>query len=81
NDFMNYNREVTDVKADFSSALIHLTESGANNILLFTLPDATKAPQFKYSTEQEIIKVRGKILEFNQFIKSQAEYYQGMGKN
>ena len=81
NDFMNYDREVADVKADFSSALIRLTESGANNILLFTLPDATKAPQFKYSTEQEIIKVRGKILEFNQFIKAQAEYYQGMGNN
>ncbi|XNG99211.1 SGNH/GDSL hydrolase family protein [Vibrio cyclitrophicus] len=81
NDFMNYGREVADVKADFSSALIRLTESGANNVLLFTLPDATKAPQFKYSTEQEIIKVRGKILEFNQFIKAQAEYYQGMGKN
>ncbi len=81
NDFMNYNREVADVKADFSSALIRLTESGANNILLFTLPDATKAPQFKYSTEQEIIKVRGKILEFNQFIKAQAEYYQDIGKN
>ncbi|WP_345772812.1 SGNH/GDSL hydrolase family protein [Vibrio sp. Isolate34] len=81
NDFMNYDREVADVKADFSSALIRLTESGANHILLFTLPDATKAPQFKYSTEQEIIKVRGKILEFNQFIKAQAEYYQSMGKN
>ncbi|CAH6782585.1 Thermolabile hemolysin [Vibrio chagasii] len=81
NDFMNYDREVADVKADFSSALIRLTESGANNILLFTLPDATKAPQFKYSTEQEIIKVRGKIIEFNQFIKVQAEYYQNMGKN
>ncbi|WP_135442564.1 SGNH/GDSL hydrolase family protein [Vibrio tasmaniensis] len=81
NDFMNYNREVANVKADFSSALIRLTESGANNILLFTLPDATKAPQFKYSTEQEIIKVRGKILEFNQFIKTQAKYYQSMGKN
>ncbi|CAK2798361.1 Thermolabile hemolysin [Vibrio crassostreae] len=81
NDFMNYDREVADVKADFSSALIRLTESGANNILLFTLPDATKAPQFKYSTEQEIIKVRGKILEFNQFIEAQAEYYQSMGKN
>ncbi|MEZ9883929.1 SGNH/GDSL hydrolase family protein [Vibrio splendidus] len=81
NDFMNYDREVADVKADFSSALIRLTESGASNILLFTLPDATKAPQFKYSTEQEIIKVRGKILEFNQFIKAQAEYYQSQGKN
>ncbi|WP_029405103.1 SGNH/GDSL hydrolase family protein [Vibrio splendidus] len=81
NDFMNYDREVADVKADFSSALIRLTESGASNILLFTLPDATKAPQFKYSTEQEIIKVRGKILEFNQFIKAQAEYYQSQGEN
>ncbi|WP_394141786.1 SGNH/GDSL hydrolase family protein [Vibrio chagasii] len=81
NDFMNYDREVADVKADFSSALIRLTESGANNILLFTLPDSTKAPQFKHSTEQEIIKVRGKIIEFNQFIKAQAEYYQNMGKN
>ncbi|WP_026084460.1 MULTISPECIES: SGNH/GDSL hydrolase family protein [unclassified Vibrio] len=81
NDFMNYDREVADVKADFGSALIRLTESGASNILLFTLPDATKAPQFKYSTEQEIIKVRGKILEFNQFIKAQAEYYQSQGKN
>ena len=81
NDFMNYDREVADVKADFSSALIRLTESGASNILLFTLPDATKAPQFKYSTEQEIIKVRGKIVEFNQFIKAQAEYYQSIGKN
>ncbi|PTO92767.1 SGNH/GDSL hydrolase family protein [Vibrio splendidus] len=81
NDFMNYDREVADVKADFSSALIRLTESGASNILLFTLPDATKAPQFKYSTEQEIIKVRGKISEFNQFIKAQAEYYQSQGKN
>ncbi|MDH5929999.1 SGNH/GDSL hydrolase family protein [Vibrio splendidus] len=81
NDFMNYDREVADVKADFSSALIRLTESGASNILLFTLPDATKAPQFKYSTEQEIIKVRGKLLEFNQFIKAQAEYYQSQGKN
>jgi len=81
NDFMNYNREVPDVKADFSSALIRLTDSGAKNILLFTLPDATKAPQFKYSTEEEIQKVRAKILEFNAFIKEQAEYYQSKGEN
>lgn len=81
NDFMNYNREVADVKADFSSALIRLTDSGAKNILLFTLPDATKAPQFKYSTEAEIQKVRAKIVEFNAFIKEQADYYQSKGEN
>lgn len=81
NDFMNYGREVADVKADFSSALIRLTDAGAKNILLFTLPDATKAPQFKYSTEQEIETVRGKILAFNQFIKEQSEYYQSKGDN
>ncbi|POB67029.1 thermolabile hemolysin, partial [Vibrio vulnificus] len=51
NDFMNYNREVVDVKTDFSTALIKLTDAGAKNIMLMTLPDATKAPQFKYSTQ------------------------------
>ncbi len=81
NDFMNYNREVSDVKADFSSAMIRLTDSGATNILLLTLPDATRAPQFKYSTEQEIDKVRAKINKFNLFIHEQAEYYQNKGIN
>lgn len=81
NDFMNYERSVADVKADFSSALIRLIGSGAQNILLFTLPDATKAPQFKYSTEDEISIVHSKIIEFNLFIKEQAEYYQTRGVN
>lgn len=81
NDFMNYDREVADVKADLSSAMIRLTESGANNILLFTLPDATKAPQFKYSTQDEIDTVRAKIVEFNEFIKEQATLYQTKGLN
>ncbi|MCM5509273.1 MULTISPECIES: SGNH/GDSL hydrolase family protein [unclassified Vibrio] len=81
NDFMNYDREVADVKADLSSAMIRLTESGANNILLFTLPDATKAPQFKYSTQDEVDTVRAKIVEFNEFIKEQATLYQTKGLN
>ncbi|MDA0147502.1 SGNH/GDSL hydrolase family protein [Vibrio sp. LaRot3] len=81
NDFMNYNRDVTDVKTDFSSALIRLTDAGAENIILLTLPDATKAPQFKYSTQEEIEKVRAKIVEFNEFIKEQAMYYQMKGIN
>lgn len=81
NDFMNYNREVSDVKADFSRALIHLTDAGAQNIMLFTLPDATRAPQFKYSTQDEIEKVRTKIKLFNVYIREQAQFYQGKGVN
>lgn len=81
NDFMNYDREVPEVKADFSAALIRLTDAGAKNILLFTLPDATKAPQFKYSTQEEALKVRQKIVEFNQYIAEQAQYYQDKGIN
>ncbi|NOH82213.1 SGNH/GDSL hydrolase family protein [Vibrio sp. 03-59-1] len=81
NDFMNYNREVGDVKADYSSALVRLTDAGAKNILLMTLPDATKAPQFKYSTTEEITKVRAKIIAFNSFIQEQAAYYILQGYN
>ncbi|CAK4075725.1 SGNH/GDSL hydrolase family protein [Vibrio sp. 16] len=81
NDFMNYNREVSDVKADLSSALIRLKDAGANHLIMLTLPDATKAPQFKYSTPKEIEKVRAKIVEFNQFITEQAELYKQQGMN
>ncbi|WP_100753849.1 SGNH/GDSL hydrolase family protein [Vibrio salilacus] len=81
NDFINYNREVRDVKADLSSALIRLTDSGAQHLILLTLPDATKAPQYKYSTQQEIDKVQAKIVEFNQFIAEQAQLYTDKGVN
>jgi thermolabile hemolysin len=81
NDFMNYNHEVKDVKIDFSNALTSLIDSGANNILLFTLPDATKSPQFKYSNKDEITKVRSKIQQFNAFIKEQTKDYQAKGYN
>lgn len=81
NDFMNYNREVRDVKADLSSALIRLTDAGAHHLILLTLPDATKAPQYKYSTQQEADKVQAKIVEFNQFIEEQAQLYTDKGIN
>ncbi|WP_039871919.1 MULTISPECIES: SGNH/GDSL hydrolase family protein [Photobacterium] len=81
NDFINYGREVADVKADLSSALIRLTESGVKNILLFTLPDATKAPQFKYASPNEINTVRAKILAFNAFITEQSRIYKEKGLN
>src|SRR5690606_28992106 len=76
NDFMNYDRTVEEAKADYSTAMKRLTESGAKNILLMTLPDATRAPQFKYATQEEIDKVQAKILAFNAFIKAEAKRYQ-----
>ena len=75
NDFVNYNRSLGDVKGDYSSALIRLIESGAKHIILLTLPDATLAPQFKYSTKSEAQKVYKKIIGMNNFIRDQAEYY------
>ncbi|MCW8334751.1 SGNH/GDSL hydrolase family protein [Vibrio paucivorans] len=75
NDFMNYGRSVAEVKSDYSEAMIRLTDAGAENLLLMTLPDATRAPQFKYSSQEEIDKIRAKILEMNAFIESQAQYY------
>ncbi|MCV5246349.1 SGNH/GDSL hydrolase family protein, partial [Escherichia coli] len=62
-------------------ALIRLTDAGAKNFMLMTLPDATKAPQFKYSTQEEIDKIRAKVLEMNEFIKAQAMYYKAQGYN
>ncbi|MDP4493635.1 SGNH/GDSL hydrolase family protein [Vibrio sp. AH4] len=79
NDFMNYNRSLADVKADYSSALIRLVDAGAENIVLLTLPDATRAPQFQYSTQEQIETVRSKIKGMNAFIREQARYYQMQG--
>ncbi|WP_367989746.1 SGNH/GDSL hydrolase family protein [Vibrio sp. NTOU-M3] len=81
NDFMNYNRSVEDVKSDFSDALNNLTQFGAKNLLLLTLPDATYAPQFKYSSDDEIEKVRAKIIAFNQYIREQVKQRQTSGIN
>ncbi|MFG0605440.1 SGNH/GDSL hydrolase family protein [Vibrio mimicus] len=79
NDFMNYNRSLPDVKADYSAALIRLIDAGAENIVLLTLPDATRAPQFQYSTQEQIETVRRKIIGMNMFIREQARYYQMQG--
>ena len=81
NDFMNYDRNVTEVKSDYSTALIRLTDAGAKNILLMTLPDASKAPQFKYATADKVALVSQQIKQFNLFIKEQATYYKQKGIN
>ena len=81
NDFMNYDRNITEVKSDYSTALIRLTDAGAKNILLMTLPDASKAPQFKYATADKVTLVSQQIKQFNLFIKEQAAYYKQKGIN
>ncbi|WP_283392412.1 SGNH/GDSL hydrolase family protein [Photobacterium phosphoreum] len=81
NDFMNYDRNITEVKSDYSTALIRLTDAGAKNILLMTLPDASKAPQFKYATADKVSLVSQQIKQFNLFIKEQAAYYKQKGIN
>ncbi|PSU24657.1 thermolabile hemolysin [Photobacterium phosphoreum] len=81
NDFMNYDRNITEVKSDYSTALIRLTDAGAKNILLMTLPDASKAPQFKYATADKTALVSQQIKQFNLFIKEQAAYYKQKGIN
>ncbi len=74
---MNYDREVADVKADSSSALIRLTESGARVIYCYShCPMQLRRRSSNTLPNKRSLKVRGKILEFNQFIKAQAEYYQ-----
>ncbi|MCD9480378.1 SGNH/GDSL hydrolase family protein [Photobacterium phosphoreum] len=81
NDFMNYDLNITEVKSDYSTALIRLTDAGAKNILLMTLPDASKAPQFKYATADKVTLVSQQIKQFNLFIKEQAAYYKQKGIN
>lgn len=81
NDFMNYHRNPLDVQADFSSALIRLMGAGAKNILLITLPDASQAPQFKYSTQSERIRLHNQIKDFNAFIKEQVSDYESRAFN
>lgn len=81
NDFVNYDRSVADVSEDFRRALQRLTSNGAENILVLNLPDATKAPQFKYSDPQEAVIVKQKIEAFNQFVATQVAMYKQQGIN
>ncbi len=75
NDFMNYDRSVSEVEQDYTKALTRLINSGAKNVLLLTLPDVTKTPQFQYSDNEKIVEVKDKIIAFNQFVYQQANSY------
>lgn len=63
NDFVNDNRNPTDVANDVKIALNTLSEHGAKNILLLNLPDVTKAPVFHMGKNSD--EVRPKITEYN----------------
>ncbi|MCY4044859.1 MAG: SGNH/GDSL hydrolase family protein [Cellvibrionales bacterium] len=75
NDFMNYDRELSDVQEDFSNALNEIIRAGAKNILLLTLPDATVAPQFQYKTLEKKNRIRSQIENFNMTIKETVKRY------
>ncbi|HIF9264399.1 TPA: SGNH/GDSL hydrolase family protein, partial [Photobacterium damselae] len=72
NDFINYNRTVAEVSKDFTTALTTLFKNGAENIVVLTLPDASIAPQFKYSTPEHAQEVSAKIKQFNQYVTTEA---------
>ncbi len=76
---MNYNRSLAEVKAYYSSALIRLIDAGAKNLVLMTLQDATRAPQFQYATQEQIDTVCSKIIGMNAYIREQARYYEMQG--
>ena len=81
NDFMKFDRSAADVKSDFAEALIKLTDAGAKNFLLITLPDVTNAPKFTYASDEEKQIIREKILEMNAFIDLQTRHYREKGYN
>ena len=81
NDFMKYERSVSDVKSDFAEAMIKLTDAGAENFLLLTLPDVTLAPKFRNTDQEKIEEIRANILEMNAFVQLQADYFREQGVN
>ncbi|WP_299002243.1 SGNH/GDSL hydrolase family protein [uncultured Shewanella sp.] len=81
NDFVNYDRSVAEVSGDFTEIIEKLIDSGITNMLVLNLPDASHAPQFKYSSADKAIEVKDKIMEYNAFIKNQIENYQDQGYN
>ncbi|WP_263080436.1 SGNH/GDSL hydrolase family protein [Endozoicomonas sp. Mp262] len=81
NDFMNYDRTVEEVKADFAAALVRLESLGIKNLITMKLPDASKAPQFKYETAEKRKTIRSRIIQFNAFVEEQYQYYLKRGMN
>lgn len=81
NDFVNYNRSVAEVSGDFTEIIEKLIDSGITNMVVLNLPDASHAPQFKYTSAAEAIEVKNKISEYNAFIKNQIANYQAQGYN
>jgi thermolabile hemolysin len=75
NDFVNYDRPIEEVKKDFSNAIDEIINAGAKNLLILTLPDATVAPQFKYSSEEKTNRVKEEVASFNAHIKKVVSWH------
>ncbi|WDE09143.1 SGNH/GDSL hydrolase family protein [Thalassomonas viridans] len=81
NDFVNDDRTVAEVSDDFAEALQRLTASGIENMVILNLPDASRAPQFKYAEAGKAEEVRSKIAAFNAYIAEEVARYQAQGFN
>ncbi|MCL1125758.1 SGNH/GDSL hydrolase family protein [Shewanella surugensis] len=81
NDFVSYDRTVAAVSEDLEQSIDLLMENGIENILLLNLIDASKAPQFKYATDEDIEKVQTRVEKFNAFIDELVPELQAQGLN
>lgn len=66
NDFLLYKRDPSSVIGDINYAVDKLYHKGIRKIVIFNLPDLTKAPIFKHKSEVESAVVTDKITIFNQ---------------
>ncbi len=81
NDFMTYDRRLPHVEDDMKRALEELVKSGAKNILVLTLPNATHAPQFKYKSKEKFNSVFSEINAFNTYTKKAVDAYNSQNLN
>lgn len=81
NDFINYDRSVAEVSADFTEAVDNLIANGIENMLVLALVDASIAPQFKYADPSKADEAKAKIVEYNAFVEGKVAEYQAQGLN
>ncbi|MDD3265715.1 MAG: SGNH/GDSL hydrolase family protein [Burkholderiales bacterium] len=64
NDFITYNRSVTDLINDVDQSISNLAKHNVGHILILNLPDITKAPIFSISDKNKSA-VYDKVIEYN----------------
>jgi len=81
NDFVNYDRSVAEVSADFTESVDKLVANGIENMVILALVDASIAPQFKYAEAGKADEVKAKIVEYNAYVEEEVTQYQAQGLN